>query len=161
MKATRAARKAAIIEAGMKVHAVLKASLKAQPPTQPSLKNLQKTCMKFVNDLEEFALDKFAHDSPKDVKADSLKDVKATVEVVRQRVRIVVARERWRRDLHREAMQAARAARELHRESMQAAKEPILAFCKELVEMLTARSRPDWQACRQRAQNKGELIVSI
>ncbi len=132
----------------MKVHAALKASLKAQPPTQPSLNNLQKTCMKFVNDLEKFALD-------------SLKDVKATAEVVRQRVRIVVARERWRRDLHREAMQAARAARELHRESMQAAKEPILAFCKELVEMLTARSRPDWQACRQRAQNKGELIVSI
>ncbi len=97
MKATRAARKAAIIEAGMKVHAVLKASLKAQPPTQPSLKNLQKTCMKFVNDLEEFALDKFAHDSPKDVKADSPKDVKAKVKVVRQRVRIVVERERWRR----------------------------------------------------------------
>ena len=107
MKATRAARNVAIIEAGMKVHA----ALKAQPPTQPSLNNLQKTCMKFVNDLEKFALDKFAHDSPKDVKADSLKDVKATVEVVRQRVRIVVARERRRRDLHREAMQSARAAR--------------------------------------------------
>ena len=60
----------------MKVHAALKASLKAQPPTQP-LKNLQKTCMKFVNDVEEFSLEKFAHDSPKDVKAESPQDVKA------------------------------------------------------------------------------------
>ena len=48
----------------MKVHAALKASLKAQPPTQPSLNNLQKTCMKFVKDVEEFA-----HNSPKDLKA--------------------------------------------------------------------------------------------
>ena len=51
MKATRAARPC---EAGMKVQAALKAALKAQPTTQPSLKYLQKTCMKFVKDLEEF-----------------------------------------------------------------------------------------------------------
>ena len=117
MKATRAARPC---EAGMKVQVALKAALKAQPPTQPSLKHMQNTCMKFVKE--------FAHNSPK--------DLKAQVKVVRRRVRSVVGRERFHRQLHREAMLAAKQGKQersqILRNKAIEVRQQILHFCEVL-----------------------------